>query len=115
VGALVACNALGDVIDPDTGAVVAGARTLNGKSLLDSRRALLRGEPPKPLLPGTNTTLVVAVQTVRLLATLLLGPPCRLVDPPTRHVCGPDAESRADPPQEIVPEGDRRPLPRTVD
>ena len=24
---------------------------------------------------GTNTTLVVAVQTVRLLATLLLGPP----------------------------------------
>lgn len=59
VGALVACNALGDVIDPDTGAVVAGARTLNGKGLLDSRRALLRGEPPKPLLPGTNTTLAV--------------------------------------------------------
>lgn len=59
VGALVACNALGDVIDPDTGAVIAGARTLNGRSLLDSRRALLRGDPPKPLLPGTNTTLAV--------------------------------------------------------
>lgn len=59
VGALVACNALGDVIDPDTGTVVAGARTLNGRGLLDSRRALLRGEPPKPLLPGTNTTLAV--------------------------------------------------------
>lgn len=59
MGALVACNALGDVIDPDTGAVVAGARTRNGRSLLDSRRALLRGEPPKPLLPGTNTTLAV--------------------------------------------------------
>lgn len=59
MGALVACNALGDVIDPDTGAVVAGDRTRNGKSLLDSRRALLRGEPPKPLLPGTNTTLAV--------------------------------------------------------
>ncbi|MDD0810126.1 P1 family peptidase [Curvibacter sp. RS43] len=59
VGALVACNALGDVLDPDTGRVLAGARTANGRRLLDTRRALLRGEPPKPLLPGTNTTLGV--------------------------------------------------------
>lgn len=69
VGALVACNALGDVIDPDTGAVVAGARTLNGKNLLDSRRALLRGEPPKPLLPGTNTTLAVVATDAPLSKT----------------------------------------------
>ncbi|MDD0840943.1 P1 family peptidase [Curvibacter sp. HBC61] len=59
VGALVACNALGDVLDPDTGRVVAGARSANGRRLLDTRRALLRGEAPKPLLPGTNTTLGV--------------------------------------------------------
>jgi L-aminopeptidase/D-esterase-like protein len=59
VGALVACNALGDVIDPDTGQPIAGARTRNGKALLDSRRALLRGEPPKSLLAGTNTTIGV--------------------------------------------------------
>jgi L-aminopeptidase/D-esterase-like protein len=65
VGALVACNAVGDVIDPDTAQVVAGARSRNGKSLFDSRRALLRGEAPKPLLAGTNTTIgVIATDAV---------------------------------------------------
>jgi len=65
VGALIACNALGDVIDPDTALPIAGARTRNGKALLDSRRALLRGEPPKPLLAGTNTTIgVIATDAV---------------------------------------------------
>jgi len=65
VGALIACNALGDVIDPDTGAVLAGARTDDGTSLRDTRRALLRGELPKPLLAGTNTTIgVVATDAV---------------------------------------------------
>lgn len=59
VGALIACNALGDVLDPDTAQVVAGARTEDGRALLDTRRALLRGELPKPLLAGTNTTLGV--------------------------------------------------------
>ncbi len=65
VGALIACNALGDVIDPDTAQVVAGARTPDGHALLDTRRALMRGEPPKPLLAGTNTTIgVVATDAV---------------------------------------------------
>ncbi len=65
VGALVACNALGDVVDPDTGQIIAGARTADGRALLDHRRALLRGELPRPLLAGTNTTLgVVATDAV---------------------------------------------------
>ena len=65
VGALIACNALGDVIDPQTGLPIAGARTADGKALLDTRRALLRGEAPKPLLPGTNTTIgVIATDAV---------------------------------------------------
>ena len=65
VGALIACNALGDVIDPDTAQVVAGARTADGRRLLDTRRALMRGELPKPLLAGTNTTIgVVATDAV---------------------------------------------------
>jgi L-aminopeptidase/D-esterase-like protein len=59
VGAIIACNALGDVVDPATGAVIAGARTKNGKALLDSRRAILKGDAPKPLLKGTNTTIGV--------------------------------------------------------
>jgi L-aminopeptidase/D-esterase-like protein len=59
VGALVACNAVGDVIDPRTGQVIAGARTCNGKALLDSRRALLRGDSLTPILAGANTTIGV--------------------------------------------------------
>lgn len=59
VGALIACNALGDVVDPDTAQVIAGARTDDGKQLRDTRRALLRGEQPRPLLAGTNTTIGV--------------------------------------------------------
>lgn len=65
VGALIACNALGDVIDPDTAEVIAGARTRNGKALADTRRALLRGEAAKPVLAGSNTTIgVVATDAV---------------------------------------------------
>ena len=59
VGALVACNALGDVIDPATGQVLAGARTADGASLLNIRNAIIAGELPNPLLAGTNTTLAV--------------------------------------------------------
>ena len=59
VGALVACNALGDVIDPDTGALIAGARTADGRRMVDTRRALLAGELPIPILAGTNTTVGV--------------------------------------------------------
>ncbi|MEJ1164607.1 P1 family peptidase [Variovorax sp. CCNWLW186] len=65
VGALIAVNALGDVIDPDTAQPVAGARTEDGLALLDTRRALLRGDLPKPLLAGTNTTVgVIATDAV---------------------------------------------------
>ena len=65
VGALIACNALGDVIDPDTAQVIAGARTADGLALLDTRRALLRGEAPQPLIAGSNTTLgVIATDAV---------------------------------------------------
>ena len=74
VAALIACNALGDVIDPDTAQVIAGARSVDGKRLLDSRRALLAGEAAQPLIPGTNTTIgVIATDAVitRLQATRL--------------------------------------------
>ena len=65
VGAIIACNALGDVVDPATGALIAGARTADGKQLLDSRRALLRGDEAKPMLAGSNTTIgVIATDAV---------------------------------------------------
>lgn len=65
VGALIACNALGDVIDPDTARVIAGARSADGLRLRETRRALLRGDPPQTLLAGSNTTIgVVATDAI---------------------------------------------------
>ncbi|MEO8121380.1 MAG: P1 family peptidase, partial [Rhodoferax sp.] len=59
VGAIVACNAVGDVIDPATGQVLAGARTPDGASLRNSRDAILAGVVPQSPLAGTNTTIGV--------------------------------------------------------
>ena len=59
VGALVACNALGDVLDPHTGAVIAGARADDGRTLLNTRDAVLAGRRPEALLAGSNTTIGV--------------------------------------------------------
>lgn len=56
VAALVAVNALGDVIDPSTGRVVAGVRTPDGKDLADAR-VLLRNGSTTPAAIGGNTTL----------------------------------------------------------
>lgn len=65
VGAIVAVNAVGDVFDPTTGKVIAGARTKDGRSLVDTMAALLRGESFPPLLAGTATTIgVVATDVV---------------------------------------------------
>ncbi|MCM2252055.1 MAG: P1 family peptidase [Ramlibacter sp.] len=65
VGALIACNAMGDVVDPDSARPIAGARTRGGKALLDTRRALLRGELPEASPVGANTTIgVIATDAV---------------------------------------------------
>jgi L-aminopeptidase/D-esterase-like protein len=65
VGALVVVNAVGDVIDPDTARPIAGARTEDGRRLLDARRAIAAGQVPERLLAGTNTTIgVVATDAV---------------------------------------------------
>jgi L-aminopeptidase/D-esterase-like protein len=66
VGALIACNAVGDVVDPATGLPLAGARTADGQALRDTRRALLAGAPPHPLLAGSNTTIGVIATDARL-------------------------------------------------
>ena len=66
VGAIVAVNAVGDVFDPGTGKVIAGARTKDGKSLVNSMAALLRGEPLPPMLAGTATTIGVVATDATL-------------------------------------------------
>ena len=65
VAALVAVNAVGDVIDPATGQVVAGVRTEDGTGLADAR-ALLRGGSSVSGLPGENTTIGVVATNARL-------------------------------------------------
>ena len=65
VGALVAVNAIGDVVDPSTGKVIAGARTPDGRALFGTMQALSRGEVPAPLQAGAATTLgIVATDAV---------------------------------------------------
>ena len=71
VAALVAVNAVGDVIDPETGRVVAGVRTEDGRSLADVRKLLRSGElgrrqPPRA---GENTTIGLVATNARLSKT----------------------------------------------
>jgi len=65
VGALVAVNAVGDVIDPSSGAVVAGTRDAGGK-LADARRVLRAGTQTTTPRPGENTTIGVVATNARL-------------------------------------------------
>lgn len=64
VGALVVVNALGDIIDPDNGKIIAGARDQNG-SFINCRNALKAGRKPS-LFSASNTTLGVMATNARL-------------------------------------------------
>jgi len=66
VAALVAVNANGDVVDPATGRVLAGARTPDGKGLRGAIEALLAGEMPGRPLAGQNTSIGVVATNVAL-------------------------------------------------
>jgi L-aminopeptidase/D-esterase-like protein len=65
VAALVAVNAVGDVIDPKTGQVIAGVRTADGTHLADAR-VLLRSGAAFAARPGENTTLGVVATNATL-------------------------------------------------
>ncbi|WP_417284004.1 P1 family peptidase [Comamonas sp.] len=66
VGAIIACNALGDVYHPYTGQLLAGARTEDGAALLNTRDALLAGVEPRPVLAGSNTTIGVVATDAQI-------------------------------------------------
>jgi L-aminopeptidase/D-esterase-like protein len=65
VAALVAVNAAGHIVDPDTGRTVAGARTPDG-TFADARRLLRSGTLLQPPRPGENTTIGVVATNARL-------------------------------------------------
>lgn len=66
VAAMVACNAVGDVIDPNSWRILAGARTPDGQQLLDTQAALLSGQRLQPPVPGTHTTIGVIATNAQL-------------------------------------------------
>ena len=67
VGALVAVNALGDVRDPDSGALIAGTRdSPEGRTLVDSARVLTEGGALGRFAAPAHTTIGVIATTARL-------------------------------------------------
>lgn len=66
VGALVAVNAIGDVVDPATGRVIAGARGDDGASVLNIMDALCDGRLPAHLMDGMATTIGIVATDAQL-------------------------------------------------
>lgn len=65
VAAIVAVNAVGDIVDPGTGDVVAGVRTDNGETLADARQLMRAGTFTQPQA-GTNTTIGLVATNAKL-------------------------------------------------
>jgi L-aminopeptidase/D-esterase-like protein len=66
-GALVAVNAVGDVRDPDSGALIAGTRDApDGRRLIDSAAALASGAALERFGAPSSTTIGVVATTARL-------------------------------------------------
>jgi L-aminopeptidase/D-esterase-like protein len=67
VGAIVAVNAVGDVVDPTNGAILAGARNApDGRTRIGAVSAVMRGELPAALQPGMATTIGVVATDAQL-------------------------------------------------
>src|SRR3984885_7259244 len=68
VGAIVAVNAVGDVVNPQTGKVVAGARNEDGKGYRDSMAAMMGGYRVV-IQGGANTTIGVVATNAKFTKT----------------------------------------------
>jgi L-aminopeptidase/D-esterase-like protein len=66
VAALIAVNAVGDVVDPASGRVIAGALDDDGRTPLDTVAALCAGRLPAHLLDGMSTTIGIVATDARL-------------------------------------------------
>ncbi len=64
VGAIVAVNAVGDVVDPKSGQIIAGARKADGSGFMDSMARIREGYSVRA--DGTNTTIGVVATNVAL-------------------------------------------------
>jgi L-aminopeptidase/D-esterase-like protein len=68
VGAIVAVNAVGDVVNPDTGKIVAGARAEDGKGFRNSMAQMMSGYRVA-VRPGENTTIGVVATNAKFTKT----------------------------------------------
>ncbi|MGN7471167.1 P1 family peptidase [Brevibacillus sp. SAFN-007a] len=64
IGAIVAVNALGHVVEPKTGTILAGPRDERGE-IRDSMEIMLQ-HAFSPIPPGTNTTIAVVASNAKL-------------------------------------------------
>jgi L-aminopeptidase/D-esterase-like protein len=65
VGAIVAVNAVGDVVNPKTGRIVAGARAANGRGFRDAMTEIMHGYRVE-LATAANTTIGVVATNAAL-------------------------------------------------
>ena len=65
VGAIVAVNSVGDIIDPYTGKVVAGSLNPDD-TFVDARLLMRSGGPVRPARPGENTTIGLVATNAKL-------------------------------------------------
>jgi L-aminopeptidase/D-esterase-like protein len=66
IGAIVAVNCLGDVIDPKNGEIIAGALKDNGKSFLNTEDFMLKNYPSPHSTFNGNTTIAVLATNAKL-------------------------------------------------
>lgn len=66
VHALVAVNALGDVVDPVTGKIVAGLRTVDGKALAGTEETMIADGSDKKVSFSGNTSLGVVMTNAKM-------------------------------------------------
>jgi L-aminopeptidase/D-esterase-like protein len=65
VAAIVAVNAVGDIIDPASGTIVAGVRNTDN-TFADARKILRSGAGAQPPRPGENTTIGLVATNAKL-------------------------------------------------
>jgi L-aminopeptidase/D-esterase-like protein len=65
IAAIIAVNALGDIIDQETGSVMAGVRNTDGNGYSNAMSLIRNGKQYK-IQPGTNTTIGVVATNARL-------------------------------------------------
>ena len=68
VGAIVAVNCVGNVIDPSTGEIIAGARSRDGTGFIDTRQMVMAGQDSAAEVGG-NTTIGAVATNARFTKT----------------------------------------------